>query len=137
MEARERALRDIRIAWVAALVSAALTGAMVLLAAYLDVPVIGFSLFSAINVVVLLAGAYGVWQRSRTAAVLLLVFFVVSQVSVRLQYPEVGYSGIVVTAIFATLYLRGAVATFKLHRLESEERETVSPRALPVGAATE
>jgi len=127
-------MRDIRYAWVAALVSAVLTAGMVFLVSYLELPVFGFSLFSAINVVVLLAGAYGVWRRSRTAAVLLVVFFIVSQVSLRLEYPEVGYSTSFLSVLFCILYWRGAVATFRLHRLESEEAPAL---AVPVGAAAE
>lgn len=132
MEQRERALRDIRNAWVAALVSAVMMAAMVVLIDYLDVPLFGFSVWSAINVVVLLAGAYGVAQRSRTAAVLLLIFFLASQVSMRLQYPEVGYGSIFIAVIFGTLYWRGAVATFKYPRLMAEE--TVSEPTVAVGA---
>jgi hypothetical protein len=133
VEQRERALRDIRNAWVAALVSAALTAAMVLLVVYLELPLLGFSLWSVISVVVLLAGAYGVSQRSRTAAVLLLIYFVVGQVSLRLQYPEVGYSSMFIVVIFAILYLRGAVAAFTYHRLDAEGLESDDTAATPVG----
>ena len=132
MEQRERALRDIRNAWVAALVSAALTAAMVLLVMYLEMPLPGFSLWSVISVVVLLAGAYSVSQRSRMAAVLLLIYFAVGQVSLRLQYPEVGSSGIFIAVIFGILYLRGAIATFTCHRLEAQGFES-DDAAAPVG----
>ena len=135
MEQRERALRDIRNAWVAALVSAVAMAAMVALVDYLDLPLFGFSLWSGINVVVLIAGAYGVRQRSRTAAVLLLIFFVVSQVSMRLEYPEVGYSGIFIAAVFATLYWRGALATFRYHRLQAAGSVSESPAAVGAEAA--
>ena len=100
---------------------------------HLELPLLGFSLWSVISLVVLLAGAYGVSQRSRTAAVLLLIYYVVGQVSLRLQYPEVGYSSMFIVVIFGILYLRGAVAAFTYHRLDAEGLESDDTAATPVG----
>lgn len=127
---RNRALKDIRNAWIAAYVSAAVMVVAVVIARLGVVPLHGADLGTALEIAILMALAFGVHMKSRAAAVVLLVYFVVVQVLLRAGLG-MGASGVFVAAMLGYLYVRGVIGAFALHRIdaaitEHEDRPLVS-----------
>ncbi len=126
--------KKIRMGWGAALASAGIT-AVFSVVAMLGKSLAGVTAFSILDVLLLLGLAFGMHRRSRTCAVILLAYFLLSKV---LQYMVVSasatgrisvVSGIPMALIFIYLYTQGVIGTFAWHRL----RRTTPPE-LPASA---
>ena len=120
----EGALKKIRFAWVAALISASITLIASLLAMR-GSPVLGLTVLSLVDVALLLGLAFGIWRKSRTCAVIMLLYFVASKI---LQFSDPTGSlsqaarvgSIPMTLIFLYLYWQGVAGTFAFHRLQRD-----------------
>lgn len=107
--------KKIKSAWIAGLISAAMTLLVVL------VGVAGFNVWNLLDVALILALAFGIYKRSRTCAVMLLVYFAVSKI---ITVAETGKAtGIVLGLVFIYYYGQGVVGTFAYHRhVKSQQR---------------
>ena len=122
----DRALKDIRNAWIAAYASAAIIVVAVLMVQFGNVPLRGADWGSLLEIAVLMALAFGVYLKSRAAAVVLLLFFVLVQVLLRID-GSIGLSGIFVTLLLGWLYAKGVTGTFTYHRLASAASAAEAP----------
>ncbi len=113
----EELARHVRYGVVAGCVSGALTLA-VTLAAIFGSAIQGVDAWMLVDVALIFGLAYGIWRRSRAAAAAMLIYFVASKL---IQFVESGQpSGLLMSVLFAYLYARATLATFKLHALRRE-----------------
>lgn len=111
---REMIDKSIKTAWIAAVVSAVLT-TVAWGAAMAGVPELAGFQYAWIDIVVIAALAFGVFHRSRTAATLLVAYWV-------FNLAVMGVSGaIVVRIIFLVVFIQGARAAFAHHKLSEQQ----------------
>lgn len=106
--------RHIKNAWVAALVSAAVTFVVSILPLF-GVSLLGFDLWSLIDVALILLMAYGIYKKNRVAGVAMLVYFIISKIVLTLENPST--SGIGLGLVFIYFFFMGMIAIFKYHSL--------------------
>lgn len=109
-------LTQIKHAWVAGLFSAAVT-LIVTLVAMSGTPILGFSAWELIDVALVLGLTFGIYRKSRTCAVVMLVYFLISKIMI---VAETGKpTGLVMGFIFLYFYWHGVTGTFAYHRLKT------------------
>jgi hypothetical protein len=118
----EKILKQIKSGWIAALISAGFTLVVTLLAV-MGTEVLGFTLWSLFDVGLILGLAFGIYKKSRTCAVLMLVYFIASKIMIFSQTSQI--SGIVVALIFAYYYWNAIVGTFAYHQHIKEMRPSI------------
>jgi len=123
---------------IAACISGSVTLALFVFATYTDADgEIGFWNDPAIiiDVILIFACAYGVYRKSRFAAVLLFVYFIFARVAISLETGQM--SGIALSLVFLFFYGRAIWGAFAYHRIEKAENPEykTSPKwILVVGA---
>lgn len=116
----EQANASIRIAWKMALVSIFITIMLTLVYAS------GGSFaqvdwWNWLDIVLMLALAYGVFKKNRASAVTLFVYYVVGKIYVWIVYGV--FLGIPIAAVFAYFFFRGIQGVFAYHRLAKGNEE--------------
>ena len=123
---QEAALKHIKQAWVAGLISAGITLLVILVAASGSTVFaeLGIDWWSLIDVVVILGLAFGLYKKSRICAVLLFVYFVGSKI---ILWATVGsVRGVPMAILFGYFFFQGIRGTFAYHSLSVQttpERE--------------
>ena len=107
-------LKKIRNAWIACLVSAAVT-LVVSLAALAGSRMGPFTGAELVDVVLILALAFGISRKSRVCAVLMFCYFVISKVMLIASTGQV--SGLFMGLVFLYFYALGVQGTFEYHKL--------------------
>ncbi|WP_432727239.1 hypothetical protein [Variovorax sp. W6] len=118
-EVPDAILRKIRNAWIAGLVSAAVTLVFVLIAVA-GTSLIGMSAYQLLDVVLILGLAFGIYKKSRICAVLMLAYFVWAKV-VLIRLGHANGTGLVMAAVFFYFYLQGVIGTFAYHRYQRQK----------------
>jgi len=113
VDVAQATLRDIRNAWIAATLSGTVTLIFAAVAA-LGSPLFGIGALQFVDAALIFGLAYGVYRRSRTCAVALLAYFVLSKL-IMLQAGAPA-SGMAVALAFIYFYFRGVVGTFRYHK---------------------
>lgn len=119
---REEALRANKNGAIAACISGLITIVVVLIALTIDSDGILSSWrdpLNLIDVALVFSCAYGVYKNSRTAAVFLFVYFILSRVAIGLETGS--FSGLGVAIIFLYFYGKAIQGTFTFHKLQKEE----------------
>jgi len=104
--------KNIRNAWIAALVAAGFTILLMLL------PCIGNGLTSHVNiyqlvdVFILLGLSFGVFKRSRICVIMLFIYAVLNEIYI----IKIGMNPSLIRIIFIYFYLQGLIAIFKWHK---------------------
>lgn len=112
IEIPEAIAKKIKSAWIAALISAAMT-LLATLAAIYGKAISGFDAWNFIDLLLILGLAFGIYKRSRTCAVEMLVYFVISKI---ITFADTGKaSGIVLALVFMYCCWQGVVGTFAYH----------------------
>jgi len=83
-----------------------------------DTPARSAGFLGLIDVAVILALTFGVARKSRTCAVLLLLYVAVSIVG---SLVLLNLRGVVLRSVFAYFYVQGVRGTFAYHRLVTEQ----------------
>jgi len=113
MNTIEDAEKGIKQAWIAGVISGAITLLVVILsAAGLN---LGFSLFALIDVVLIFLFSFGVYKKNRLAAVLLLAYYLINQ-AIRIAGGSGG--GIILVALFTWFFIQGVRGAFLYHKLK-------------------
>ncbi|WP_269790598.1 hypothetical protein [Stenotrophomonas sp. Iso1] len=119
----------IRNGWITACVSCALTLILtvVSMTSVSDSSEPVFSAWNFVDVALIAALAFGIYKRSRTAATIMFVYFVLSKILIML---DTGLpTGLILGLVFATFYFRAMTATYRYHRLLKEwQRNPPAPR---------
>jgi asparagine N-glycosylation enzyme membrane subunit Stt3 len=105
---QEEAEKAIRNAWIAGIIS----GVVTLLAIFF---LAGFDLFNLIDVALIFGLTFGIYKKSRAAAVIMLIYYTISQILFRLEQGTM--SGIFLTLVFLYFYFQGIRGTFAYHKL--------------------
>lgn len=114
----EEIAKKIKNAWCAALFSASVTLIFVILAISGN-SVLGISAWESLDVVLILGLAYGIYKKSRTCAVAMLVYFIGAKI---ILFSQTGSaSGLALAVVFVYFYFNGILGTFAYHRLKKEE----------------
>ena len=116
----EKAKKAIRNGWIAAIISGVWTLVLSLTAAF------GFTRLGIPDACLVLGLAFGVYKKSRVAAVILFVYWVAGKI---LEMPEmlgeptqlIGF--LLVSIVFACFFFYGMRGTFAYHRIAKEEKE--------------
>jgi hypothetical protein len=112
-------LKKIKGAWVAGIISGCMT-LLVTLLAVAGVPILGADAWYFIDVVFLFGLTFGIYRKSRTCAVVMLVYFVVSKIITMMETGKP--SGLLMGLLFAYFYFQGVVGTFAYHRFLKAQR---------------
>jgi hypothetical protein len=107
-------LKKIRNAWIAALISAAVT-LVVSLLALAGNHVGPFTGAELLDVVFILALAFGISRKSRVCAVVMFVYFVFSKYLLIRQTGQL--NGLFMGVVFLYFYALGVAGTFEYHKL--------------------
>lgn len=100
-------------AWVAGIISGCMTLAITLLAIG-GTSVLGFNAWNFVDVALISGLTFGIYRNSRTCAVLMLVYFVVSKIMIMVDGGS--SSGIVMSLVFIYYFGRGVMGTFAYHK---------------------
>lgn len=111
----DEALGMIKGAWIAGLISTAITLAVTVLAMSGN-PLLGFDAWNLLDVALILGLTFGIYKRSRTCAVIMLAYFVLSKYLLMVEAGKP--TGIPMTLVFLYFYGRGVLGTFRYHRLK-------------------
>jgi len=118
----QQAMNQIKTAYGAAFFSAVLTFIFVIVSIWTEVfP--GLNIFAIVDVaLVFILGVLLVTIKSRVAAIILLVHYIFSQISMRIGNPELGAGNIAMVIVFVGAYFSGIIGTFNYHKLRKEEK---------------
>lgn len=108
------ALKHIKNAWVAAIISGCLTLVFTLIAVA-GAEILQLNAWNFIDVGLIFGLAFGLYKRSRACAVVLLVYFVLGKIMFIIETGNI--SGIILSIVFAYFYYQGIVGTFAYHKL--------------------
>ncbi|MGJ7500997.1 hypothetical protein ACSFBF_11610 [Variovorax sp. ZT5P49] len=107
-------LKKIRSAWIAGLISAAVTVIFVLIA-ILGTSMLGIGAYQLIDVALILGFTFGIYKKSRICAVLMLAYFVWAKI-VLIQQGHANGIGLFMAVVFFYFYLQGVIGTFAYHK---------------------
>ncbi|MBO9717596.1 MAG: hypothetical protein J7507_12495 [Pseudoxanthomonas sp.] len=111
----EEILKKIKHAWVAAVVSGCIT-LVVTLIAMSGTDILGFSAWELIDVALIFGLAFGIYKKSRTCAVVMFVYFIISKILITIQAGHA--TGIPLALVFGYCFWQGIAGTFAYHRLD-------------------
>lgn len=115
-EVPDAILKKIKHAWVAALISASIT-LLVTVLAMSGTQILGFSAWELLDVGLILGLALGIYKKSRTCAVLMLAYFIISKIILMVESGKP--SGIGLALVFIYFYWQGVSGTFAYHKIKS------------------
>lgn len=107
-------LKKIRLAWMAGLFSSAVTLVLVLLALS-GTSLLGFGMAELVDVALMLGLTFGIYKKSRTCAVLMLLYFLLSKFFL-FQQGAIGAGSAVSALLFVYFYVQGVIGTFAYHK---------------------
>ena len=113
-------LKKIRGAVIVGCISTVVTLAAVLIS-LTGVNFFGFSAWQFLDVALLAGLTFGIYKKSRTCAVIMLVYFIISKLLL-IRMTGVG-GGTVLSLVFLYYYAQGIAGTFQYHRLKSAAGE--------------
>ena len=111
---REHAEKAIKNAWMAGVISGSIT-LIVTIVAMAGYSFMGFSAWNIADVAVIAGLTFGIYRKSRTCAVIMLVYFVGSKFLLWSETQSV--SGLPMALVFGWYFYQGVSGTFALHSL--------------------
>lgn len=72
-----------------------------------------------IDIILIFACAFGLWKKSRTAAVVLLVYFILSKIIIGIELDRP--AGLILSLIFIYYFAKAVHGTFVFHKIEKDE----------------
>ena len=104
--------KHIKRAWIAGVASGIITFVLLLLSLSLDdfLPQLGLDLWSLLDVMLIFGLTYGIYRKSRTCAILLLVYFLISKIFIAVQMGRI--PSLFIALIFVYLFVQGVRGTF-------------------------
>jgi len=104
----------IQMAWVAGLISVAITVILSVVSITSGHSVQGVDGYALVDAAIMLGLTFGVYRKSRSNAVLLLAFFLVSKILMWINAGSV--SGLPIALAFLAAFGAGVLGTFKYHK---------------------
>lgn len=118
VEIPEDIRRKIKSAWVAAVISGSIT-LVVTLIAISGTEILGFSVWELFDVALIFGLAFGISKKSRTCAVVMLIYFLISKIILTIESGRP--SGVVLSIIFIYYFWQGVSGTFAYHKLKNRD----------------
>ncbi|WP_386067081.1 hypothetical protein ACFJIW_21680 [Tahibacter sp. UC22_41] len=119
-------LKRIKNAWVAGCISGGLTLVVVLVAmSGADLP--GIDAWMLPDVALIFGLTFGIYRKSRTCAVIMLVYYLASKILIMVETGKPG--GLFMSALFAYFFWQGVSGTFAYHRFLREASSSSAERA--------
>ena len=117
----QKAMGQIKVAYIVAFISAAITLAVTIAAITGGRMLVqGISVFTFIDVVFLIILAVLlITLKSRVAAVVLFLYYIASQIIMRIANPGLGFPAMAI--VFAMAYFSGVLGTFSYHKIKKQE----------------
>jgi hypothetical protein len=113
----DEVMKKIKAAWIAAVCSGTITLIVVVIAMVTGKKVMDLGLWNLVDVILIFGLAFGIYKKSRTCAVIMLVYFAASKI---FQVVETGQAnGLVMGILFTILFVQGVIGTFQYHRILS------------------
>lgn len=106
----------IRGAWIAGSVSTVIT-LLFLAFAMSDINPLGIDVFAFIDILLMGAFTFGIYKKSRTCAILMLLLFIANKIIMFLESGAI--VELPVALIFCWFYGRGVIGTFRYHQLKN------------------
>lgn len=112
-DAPEDIRKHIRHGVIAAAISGTLTLVITVVAMAMGSSVMGLSVWSLTDVVLIFGLAYGIHRKSRVCAVMMLLYFIASKIIQMADFGAPG--GFVLSLLFLYYYAMAVVGTFRYH----------------------
>jgi hypothetical protein len=118
-EELKEANKHIKGAYITGLVCGVLTLLVVLIAVSTQKEIMGIDGWSFFDVVLIFGLAFGIYRKSRTCAVIMLVYYLICKL---IQISTTGKpTGMIMAFLFIYYFAKGVQGTFSYHRLVSRE----------------
>lgn len=115
------AMKKIKAGWITGVVLGVLTFLIVTVVVWAGVDFLGIGAFMYIDVLIIFGLAFGIFFKSRTCAVLMVIYYIVSKL---LMIAEMGapknIAGLALPIAITIIYIQAVVGTFKYHELKAE-----------------
>ncbi len=106
-------LKRIRNAWVTGIISGSITLIFTLIAMNGD-QLMGFSVWNLSDVALIFGLTFGIYKKSRTCAVVMLAYFLISKIIIISQTGS--FNGSLLAIVFIYYYVYGVIGTFAYHK---------------------
>ena len=113
VEVPELILKRIKNAWITGIVSGTMTLLFTLIAMY-GTNLLGFSVWNLSDVVLIFGLTFGIYKKSRTCAVVMLAYFLISKFIIISQTGS--FNGSLLAIVFIYYYVYGVIGTFAYHK---------------------
>jgi len=119
----QKALGNIKVAYIAAFISAAITFIVAIASLWVEL-FVGLDIFALIDVVIIFFLAILlVTIKSRVASIILFVLHLFSQIVLHVNNPNLSVWNILQALGFLCFYLQGILGTFAYHKLRKQETQ--------------
>jgi len=110
--------KHIKRAWIVGTISGSLTLLLLLIASLSDdfLPQLGLDLWSLIDVALIFGLAYGIYRKSRTCAIILFGYFIISKIFMMIEMGQVG--SLAISLLFLYFLFQGIRGSWAYHRLQ-------------------
>jgi hypothetical protein len=134
---KDKALKAIRNAWIFGIISASITLLMTILtfSGYKNPDRIQFSLFTLIDVFILLGMSYGISRKSRVCSTSLFIYFILNKLYFLVALRSI--AGWPVSLVFLYFFYQGMRGTYRYHKIIKEEEAVEAVQGVPEWAKTE
>jgi len=125
---REEAIKATKNGAIAACISGSLTLIIVVIAIFSnndDTLALWNDPFNFFDILLIFACAYGIYKKSRTAAIVLFVYFIISKIFIGLETGKI--SGIFISLIFLYFYGKAIQGAFSYKKIEKSENPSYKP----------
>jgi hypothetical protein len=127
-------LKQIKQAWIAGVISGIVTLVVTIIAASgNDVLGLGFSAYNYLDVVLIFGLSIGIYYKSRTCSLMMLLYFVGSKIFIWLELGKP--SGMVGALLFGYYFLMGTFGTFACRSIKAGQGSSSAWRPLTINAA--
>jgi hypothetical protein len=116
----QEANKRIKEAWIAGVISGTLTLIMIGVAMF-GMNIFNLNIRSLVDVFLIYGLSFGIYRKSRTCAILMLVYFVISKGLMYIENPRMIGSGLIVAIGFGYCFYRGITGTFAYHKAKKVE----------------
>lgn len=115
-----KANKAIKRAAIAGFIQAGMTAIIAVIAMVTHVDILGLDASNLLDIAVVSALAFGIFRRSRTCALIMLTYYVISQVYIMISMENV--SNVFLALVFVYFYYQGVRGTFAYHHIAGVER---------------
>ena len=107
--------KKIKNGWIAATISGLFTFGITILAVNFGTMSSLFDIWTSIDVVLIFLLAFGIYKKSRVAASIMFVYFLLSKIWLITETGK--FNGIILSVVFLYFYFQAMIGTFQYHKL--------------------